>query len=324
MASSLTLDRYSDHAAWLVRLRRDALVGLSAHPRSLPPKYFYDERGSELFERITHLPEYYLTRAEWRILERIAEPLFRRLHPHELVEIGSGASRKTRLLLEAMHRNGGDRYVAFDVSEDALRGAAEALRASYPWLFVHGVVGDFDHDLPRVPRGPRRLVAFLGSTMGNLDRPARARFLEHVRGLLQADDRFLLGVDLVKDPAVIEAAYNDSQGVTAEFNRNVLHVLNRELDADFPVDDFEHVSVWSPEGERIETGLRAGRACTVRVAALDLELDFAAGELLATEISCKFTRASIEGSLAAAGLHLEEWHTDSRGAFALAVAAPDA
>jgi L-histidine Nalpha-methyltransferase len=317
-----TMTRLSPQTDRMEQLARDVRQGLGATPKWLPPKYFYDARGSELFEEITRLPEYYLTRAEREILESITDGLAGRLRPGEVVELGSGSSRKTRLLLEAMHRHhGGRRYAPLDFSADALEGAAAALTASYPWLEFDGFVGDFTADLPRVPRRGRRLLAFLGSTIGNLDLDERAALLGAVVAALRPDDRFLLGVDLVKDPAVLEAAYDDAAGVTAEFNRNMLRVLNRQLGADIPLDAFEHVAVYDPDHARIEMRLRALRDLTVTFPTLDLEVGFAAGEELRTEISFKFTRAGVEGELAAAGLRLESWHEDAGHRFACAVAA---
>jgi L-histidine Nalpha-methyltransferase len=314
-----TLSRRADRKE---QLAQDVREGLGATPKVLPPKWFYDARGSELFEKITRLPEYYLTRAESEILDAITGGLAERLRPAELVELGSGSSRKTRLLLEAMHRQrGGRRYAPLDVSADALEGAAAALTASYPWLEFEGFVGDFTADLPRVPREGRRLLAFLGSTIGNLDGAERAALLRGVAQSLLPEDRFLLGIDLVKDPAVLVAAYDDAAGVTAEFNRNMLRVLNHELGAGIPLDAFAHVARWDRRRSRMEMRLRALRPLTVRFPALDLEVHFAEGEELRTEISCKFTRPQVARELAAAGLRLESWHEDSGGRFACAVAA---
>src|SRR5262245_14918342 len=316
------ITRLSPQADRKEQLAEDVRRGLGAMPKWLPPKYFYDARGSELFEEITRLPEYYLTRAEHEILEEITDGLAGRLRPGELVELGSGSSRKTRLLLEAMHRHrGGRRYAPLDVSVDALEGAAAALTSSYPWLEFDGFVGDFTADLPRVPRRGRRLLAFLGSTIGNLEPQERAALLGGVAAALRHGDRFLLGVDLVKDPAVLKAAYDDAAGVTAEFNRNMLRVLNHELGAGIPVDAFEHVAFYDTGKARIEMRLRALRDLTVDFPTLDMEVSFAAGEELRTEISCKFTRQGVERELAAAGLRLESWHEDSAHRFACAVAA---
>ena len=305
------------------QLVADALEGLSARPKHLPPRWFYDERGSNLFDRITRLPEYYLTRAETEILERSADSIVADVRPTEILELGSGYSRKTQLLLEAMHRCGsGDRYVPLDVSEDALRSASTRLVARYPWLCVQGVVGDFEQHLRQVPRGGRRLVAFLGSTVGNLDPAERARFLGDVQGMLEDSDRLLLGVDLVKDAGTLHAAYNDAERVTDAFNLNVLTVLNRELDGDIPVDAFEHVARFIPERSRIEMSLRAKRPVVARLASVDLVTTFAAGEEMLTEISCKFTREGIAAELATAGLALERWEEDGLGRFALLLAGP--
>jgi L-histidine N-alpha-methyltransferase len=316
-----TMTTLSPPADRTQQLADDVRRGLGATPKWLPPKWFYDARGSELFEQITRLPEYYLTRAEREILEAITDGLAERLRPDELVELGSGSSRKTRLLLEAMHRHrGGRRYAPLDVSDDALQGAAAALTSSYPWLDFEGFVGDFTADLPKVPRRGRRLLAFLGSTIGNLDPRQRAALLAGVAAALRPEDRFLLGVDLVKDPAVLRAAYDDAAGVTAEFNRNLLRVLNRELGAGIPLDAFEHVAVYDQRHARIEMRLRAGRDLRVRFPTLDLEVAFAAGEELRTEISSKFTREVVERELAAAGLRLGSWHTDGQRRFAVALA----
>ena len=318
---TLSITRLSPQTDRRSQLADDVRAGLGAMPKWLPPKYFYDARGSELFEEITRLPEYYLTRAESEILESITDGLVGSLRPTELVELGSGSSRKTRLLLEAMHRHqGGRRYAPMDVSADALEGAAAALSSSYPWLEFDGFVGDFSADLRRVPRRGRRLLAFLGSTIGNLTGAERAALLGGVAAALRPGDRFLLGVDLVKDPAVLLAAYDDAAGVTAEFNRNLLRVLNRELGAAIPLDAFEHVAVYDAGLERIEMHLRALRKLTVRFPTMDLRVEFAEGEELRTEISSKFTRPGVERELAAAGLQLESWHQDSASRFACAVA----
>lgn len=304
-------------------LEADVRNGLSSTPKRLPPKYFYDARGSKLFEMITRLPEYYLPRAELEILERGADEWIEATRPSELLEIGSGSSRKTRLLLEAMgRRETMVRYLALDVSESSLREAAQALTTSYPWLEVVGFVGDFDRHLAQIPRGGRRLVAFLGSTIGNLHPDHRVPFLKQIAAGLGPEDRFLLGVDLVKDVATLEAAYNDSEQVTAEFNRNVLHVLNRELGADFDVDAFEHLAWFDRERSWIEMALRPQRDMSVHISALDLKIHFSRGELMQTEISCKFTRATVEAVFEAAGLAVERWELDGQNRFALALGRP--
>ena len=303
-------------------LADDVRAGLTAKPKVLSPKYFYDARGSRLFEEITRLPEYYLTRAETAILERVADDVFAAARPDELVEIGAGSSLKTVLLTDALGRAGGERYVAIDVSEDALRDAADRLVTGRSWLEFLAVVGDFNRDLARIPRHGARLVAFLGSTIGNLERTERVHFLRVVRSMLAEGDCFLLGVDLVKPAERLIAAYNDAAGVTAEFNRNVLHVLNRELDGDLPLDAFDHRAIWEPVFERMEMHLIANRPVRARLAALDLTVEFAAGESVRTEISCKFTREAVEEALAAARLELQRWIPDEHGDFALALARP--
>jgi L-histidine Nalpha-methyltransferase len=318
-----SMTRLSAATDWRSALAGDVRTGLTATPKRLPPKYFYDARGSELFEDITRLPEYYLTRAETEILIDAADAIVRRIRPVELVELGSGSSRKTRLLLEAMYRHRtGHRYAPIDVSEDALVGAADALGCDYEWLQFDGFVGEFTADLRRLPRHGARLVAFLGSTIGNFDPAERAVLLGGLGAALAGGDRFLLGVDLVKDTAVLEAAYDDPAGVTAEFNRNLLCVLNRELGADFPVDAFEHVAFFDPVHARIEMRLRARHALAVAFPTLGMRVAFAAGEELHTEISSKFTRPQVERELQAAGLRLEAWRTDAERRFALALAGP--
>jgi L-histidine Nalpha-methyltransferase len=303
------------------QLAIDARKGLTSTPKTLPSKYFYDARGSQLFEAITRLPEYYQTRTETAILARIADHVIADVCPSEIVELGSGASRKTRLLLEAMHAAGtGNRYVPFDVSEGALVDATLALIGEYPWLRVRGVIGDFDHHLGRIPRGGRRLIAFLGSTIGNLHPDKHAAFLRVIASLLEDGDAFLLGIDLVKDVATLEAAYNDAAGVTAEFNRNVLAVLNRELSADFPLDAFAHVARYRADPAWIEMALRAECDLAVHLAALNLDVAFAQGEELHTEISCKFTHQGVKAACAAAGLALRRWDTDPNEWFAVALA----
>ena len=303
------------HAA----LARDVLEGFRGDPKMLPPKYFYDARGSELFVEITQTDEYYLTRTESALLDAHARSLLEATRPEELFEIGSGASHKTRVLLEALHAVGGNRYVALEVSEDALRDAARALTERYDWLEVEGLIGDFHTDLARIESGPRRLMCFLGSTLGNLIRSERDPFFAAVARVLQPDDAFLLGVDLVKSPAVLEAAYNDAAGVTARFNKNVLHVLNRELDGDVPVEAFEHVSTYDREERRIVSRLRATRDVDARLNDLDLNVHFDAGEELFTEVSTKFERDTLEAELNEAGLRITRWIEAEDHAYGLAL-----
>ncbi|MEW1695321.1 MULTISPECIES: L-histidine N(alpha)-methyltransferase [unclassified Streptomyces] len=300
-------------------LRADVLHGLTRTPKELPPKWFYDARGSVLFEEITRLPEYYPTRAEREILKERAPEVAAVTGARTLVELGSGSSEKTRFLIDAL-LPGLDSYVPVDVSESALTGAAEALLAERPGLRVHALVADFTRGLglPGTP-GPR-LVAFLGGTIGNLLPGERAAFLRSVRAMLAPGDALLLGTDLVKDEATLVAAYDDRAGVTAAFNKNVLSVIDRELGADFDPDAFDHVAVWDREREWIEMRLRARRALTVKVPELDLVVPFAAGEEMRTEVSAKFRQAGVRTELAAAGLDLDRWWTDSGGRFALSLA----
>ena len=304
-------------------LAEDVRRGFAATPKTLPPKYFYDEAGSDLFEEITRLPEYYQTRTELRILRDIAGPVAERYGLAELVELGSGASRKTQALLDAM-RDAGTlrRYVPFDVCPEALLAAAGRLAPRYPEMEIHGVAGDFGTHLPFIPAqgDGARLVAFLGGTIGNFEPAERAPFLRTVAGLMDDDDIFLLGTDLAGDPGRIVPAYDDAQGVTALFNLNLLSVLNRELGADFDHAAFEHVAVYESDPARIEMRLRSTRAQSVRFAALDMVAHFAAGEEMRTEISCKFTRAEVAAMYADAGLRLVEWDEDPEGWFAVSLA----
>ncbi|MGW3659781.1 L-histidine N(alpha)-methyltransferase [Streptomyces sp. NPDC005151] len=299
-------------------LRADVLHGLTRHPKTLPPKWFYDARGSELFEEITRLLEYYPTRAEREILVARASGIAAASGAQTLVELGSGSSEKTRHLLDALPAL--HSYVPVDVSESALRGAAETLLAERPDLSIHALIADFTDGLalPDTP-GPR-LVAFLGGTIGNLLPDERAVFLKSVRSLLSPGDSLLLGTDLVKDEETLVAAYDDAAGVTAAFNKNVLTVVDRELGADFDPADFDHVALWDPKREWIEMRLRARRDLTVKIPELDLVVPFTAGEELRTEISAKFRKEGIRSELASAGLTLTQWWTDSAGRFAVSLA----
>jgi L-histidine N-alpha-methyltransferase len=303
-------------------LANDVLDGLTRPFKELPPKHFYDARGSELFERICELPEYYPTRAETRILRQRASEIVQETGAAELVELGSGAADKARILLDAMADAATlRRYVPLDVSEQAVQDAARQLVDDYDGLQVHGVIGDFERHLERIPApdGIPRIVALLGGTIGNFPPGTRRGLLRKIASVLRPQDRLLLGTDLVKDPAIIEAAYDDSEGVTAEFNRNLLHVINRELDADFTPESFDHIAFFDRRHEWVEMRLRAKRPCTVLIAELDLRVDFAAGEELRTEISAKFTRPRIEADFEAAGLALERWYTDPEELFALSL-----
>jgi L-histidine N-alpha-methyltransferase len=301
-------------------LEDDVRRGLTTQPKDLPPKWFYDERGSALFEEITRLPEYYPTRCERAILGARATEIVQVAAADTLVELGSGNSEKTRLLLGAMHATGRlARFVPFDVSKQTLYDAAAAIEREYPGLDVQPVVGDFTLDLHHLPRGGRRLVAFLGGTIGNLLPEVRSRFLRDIAASLDPADHFLLGTDLVKDVARLQAAYDDARGVTAAFNKNVLQVINRELDADFDLEAFAHVARWDPVREWMEMRLRSLREQTVHVRGLSLDVRFAAGEEMRTEVSAKFRREGLEAELRAAGLRLVEWWTDPSGDFALSL-----
>jgi len=303
-------------------LADDARRGLTATLKQLPPKHLYDTRGAALFDRICELPEYYPTRTERAILERVAHELIATTGACELVELGSGSASKTRLLLDAMSAAGTlERFIAVDVTEHVVRDGAAELTREYPGLHVHGLIGDFERHLDRLPpaRGPR-LVAFLGGTIGNFDPASRAEFLRSVAGLLGEGDHLLLGTDLVKDRATLEAAYDDAAGITAEFNRNVLHVLNRELGANFEPSAFHHVAAFDADNEWIEMRLRAREEQEVDLPAIGLRVRFEAGEELRTEISAKFTRERVAAELAQAGLALAAWHTDENEWFALSLA----
>jgi L-histidine N-alpha-methyltransferase len=301
-------------------LREDVLDGLTRPFKEIPPKHFYDARGSELFEQICELPEYYPTRTERAILETCAPLIAERTEAAELVELGAGYATKTRLLIDALDL---ERFIPVDVSETTVRECGHQLVAEYPGLSVHGLVGDYERHLEHLPDpcGPR-LVAFLGGTIGNFPPGSRRRFLRTIARTLGDDGWLLLGTDLVKDPRVLEAAYDDAAGVTAEFNLNVLHVMNRELGSDFDPEGFDHVAFWDAEREWIEMRLRSRRRQTVSFPDLDLTVHFDPREELRTEISAKFTPTRVQGDLAAAGLELVEWLTDDDDSFALSLARP--
>jgi L-histidine Nalpha-methyltransferase len=301
-------------------LREDVLDGLTRPFKEIPPKHFYDARGSELFEQICELPEYYPTRTERAILESSADAIAERTGAAELVELGAGYATKTRILIDALPL---DRFVPVDVSETTVRECAAQLVEEYPGLSVHGLVGDFERHLGHLPEpcGPR-MVAFLGGTIGNFPPGSRRRFLRSIARTLGDDGWLLLGTDLVKDPRMLEAAYDDESGITAEFNLNVLRVMNRELGSDFDLAGFDHVAFWDADREWIELRLRSRRRQTVRFPDLDLTVHFAQREELRTEISAKFTPTRVEGDLAAAGLELVDWFTDPDELFALSLARP--
>ena len=318
--STLVIDAHL-HADDLARsLRADVRRGLTLQRKELPPKWFYDGRGSELFDEITRLPEYYPTRREREILVREAATIASRTQADTLIELGSGTSEKTRLLLAALDTAGTlSRFVPFDVSEPPLRDASVAIGGEYPGVDVHAVVGDFDHHLGALPGGGRRLVAFLGGTIGNMQPDRRARFLRELRATMEPGDSLLLGTDLVKSPARLVPAYDDAAGVTAEFNRNVLHVINRELDADFVPELFAHRAVWDETNEWIEMRLRSLADQRVDIPGVELTVMFAAGEEMRTEISAKFRLSKVARELATTGWDLDSWWTDRAGDFALSL-----
>lgn len=304
-------------------LASDVRTGLGDTPKQLPPKWFYDEAGSLLFDEITHLPEYYPTRREKAILSEHAADIATLTGADTLVELGSGTSEKARLLLSALRAAGTlRRFVPVDVDAVTLRRAGEAVAAEYPGIDVHAVCGDFERHLGMLPRGGRRLVAFLGGTVGNLRPDARKTFFADLREGLDEGDALLLGTDLVKDEGRLVAAYDDASGVTAKFNRNVLRVLNRELRANFPIEAFTHLARWDAGEEWIEMWLVAGEAMTVHIGALGLDVAFARGERMRTETSAKFRRERVAAELAAAGLMLARWWTDAAGDYAVSVAVP--
>jgi L-histidine N-alpha-methyltransferase len=305
-------------------LRADVRNGLTSSPKELPPKWFYDDRGCELFDAITRLPEYYPTETERAILRAQAATIAAVSAADTLVELGSGTSDKTRTLLDAMATTGQlRRFAPFDVNETTLRTAADAIADRYDPVAVHAVVGDFDHHLHALPAEGRRMIAFLGSTIGNFAPSERKQFLADLVASMTPGDSLLLGTDLVKDVDRLERAYDDSEGVTAEFNRNVLRVVNRELDADFDVDVFEHIARFDRDAEWIEMRLRTPSAQRVHVRALGLTVEFEPGEQMRTEISAKFRREGVEAELAQAGLRLERWMTDPAGDFALSLSFVD-
>lgn len=310
-------------------LARDVREGLSKKQKSLPPKHFYDERGSRLFDEICKTPEYYQTRTELSLLRTIADEIVCRIAPDDperevgLVELGSGAARKTRCLLDAASRHAlRCVYIPFDVSEEMLRSASSSLQRDYSWLPIHGVVGDYDRHLDRIPHRHHRLFVFLGGTIGNFEEEQARAFLRRLSATMGPADRLLMGTDLLKDTARLNAAYNDRQGLTAEFNKNVLLVINRELGADFDLDRFEHVAFFHDERRQIEMHLRSKGAQLVRIPSLQLDVSFDDGETIHTEISRKFDRAGVEQLYSASGLRLESWHVSADAAFALSVARP--
>ena len=324
-ADQIEIEVHLPEGGWLAGLEEDVREGLSSPFKEIPPKYFYDERGSKLFEAITDLPEYYPTRAERAILDARADDIVAAAEPTTLIELGSGAAAKTRVLMDAMREAGSlETYIPVDISEEITRRVAEELVAEYGDLRVHGIVSDYETHLERVPREEGALIAFLGGTIGNFRPGPRRSFLARIASLMYPGDRFLLGTDLVKDVAVLEAAYNDSAGVTAEFNKNVLHVLNRELGADFDPECFEHVAFFDAENEWVDIRLRSLAEQFIDLTGLDMRTHFARNEEMRTEISTKFTRERLEASYADAGLEIVEWWSDPDDLYALSLARPGA
>ncbi|HEX4061564.1 MAG TPA: L-histidine N(alpha)-methyltransferase [Streptosporangiaceae bacterium] len=319
-----SIERHLSRESRAAALCRDARAGLTATPKWLPPTWFYDANGSALFDKITELPEYYPTRAERAILHTAAAQIAAASGAHTLVELGSGSSDKTRLLLDALRDAGAlRRYVPVDVSETALHDASQRLLAAYPALTVRVVLADFGQYLGLPPRDTgRRLIAFLGSTIGNMAPPQRARFLARLRASLREGDTLLLGTDLVKDAGLLVAAYDDSAGVTAAFNKNVLAVLNAELGARFDPDTFDHVALWDARREQIEMRLRSAWAQTIELPTLGLSITFGDGEELRTEVSAKFRRDGVEAELTAAGFALQSWWTDPDGLYGMSLSVP--
>jgi L-histidine Nalpha-methyltransferase len=324
LASSITVDVLLGPDDLSSALRADVRDGLTSTPKELPPKWFYDDRGCELFDAITRLSEYYPTETERSILHDEAATIVAASGADTLVELGSGTSDKTRTLLDAFAASGQlSRFMPFEISETTVRAAARAIAHDYAGITVHAVVGDFERHLSDIPREGRRMVAFLGSTIGNFAPAERKQFLAELAENLRPGDSLLLGTDLVKDIGRLEAAYDDVQGLTGEFNRNMLRVVNRELGADFVEDQFTHVAFFDRDEEWIEMRLRARADQVVTVTALDLRVEFAVGEEMRTEISAKFRRERVEAELSSAGLRLGRWMTDPAGDFALSLSFRD-
>jgi L-histidine Nalpha-methyltransferase len=320
LTEGITIDVHLPEGGPMTGIAADARMGLSAPFKELPPKYFYDERGSRLFEEITKLPEYYPSRSEREILEDRSADIVAAAEPRALVELGSGSAAKTRVLLDAMDdADLLELYAPIDISEQITRETAATIATEYDGVAVHGLVCDYELDLERIPDGGRRVVAFLGGTIGNFEPAQRSTFLRRVSNLLGPDDRFLLGTDLIKDRQTLEAAYNDSQGVTAEFNKNVLAVMNTELGADFDLGAFEHIARWDPENLWMDIRLRSLRDQVVDVSALGLLVTFEQGEEMRTEISTKFAQEGLRSILAEAGLQMTDWFTDREGLFGLSL-----
>jgi len=301
-------------------IAKDAFRGFTAEQKFIPSKYFYDARGSQLFEEICYLPEYYPTRTEISILKHAAPKMMHSFEQCDIVELGSGANRKIRIFLDAAGKEKLPllRYIPVDISETALKEASEELRTMYPDLVVLGIIADFTLHMDAVPCDNPRLIMFLGSTIGNFDEKMQKHFLKLVAASMKPDDRFVIGFDMIKPRDTLEAAYNDSRGVTSKFNKNVLHVLNRELNADFQPSHFEHVAFFNDKKERVEMHLRANRETVVTIHDLELEIMIEKDETIHTENSCKFSRPRVENMVSDAGLKIREWHFDPKGWFSLA------
>lgn len=318
-AAPVTVSVLTEPGDRRAQMMEEVRIGLTTFYKHLPSKYFYDGRGSDLFEAISRLPEYYLTRSELEIIENNADRLMEIVQPDELVELGSGSSAKTTRLIEAMRRCGGSRYVPIDISADALRAAAKELCSTYLWLEIDALIGDYLMDFTRVRRRGRRLIAFLGSTVGNYTPTLRRSLFSSIAASMGSGDHFLLGVDLIKDEPTLLRAYDDPAGVSAMFNRNILNVVNRELGGDIPADAFDHVSRFHRASGCMVQSLRATRDIVANVRAIDLAVSFEEGEEIHTEVSCKFTRAQILLEFESVEMRLEAWLTDRKGYYALAL-----
>ena len=319
--ASIRIDNYLRDQGFFDTMAEDVRHGLTSTPKMLPPKYFYDDVGSELFERITELPEYYPMREEGKLLDEISPDFMRWMRPAQVVELGSGSSTKTRALLDSAVKEGTLRsYIPFDVSESIIREAGEVLERRYPGIELHGVAGDFQRHLDKIPEADgRRLVLFLGSTIGNMFAGPRVELLTEIRKLLGPEDYLLLGTDLVKDPGIIEPAYDDAQGVTAAFNKNMLRVINKGLDADFDPEAYDHEAFFNHDEARIEMHLRPHTRQHVTLKKIGLEVDVSPTETIWTECSHKFTRERVSEMLEAAGLQLQEWHAAPGDMFGLSL-----
>lgn len=306
-------------------LSEDVETGLFANPRTLPPKYFYDEHGSLLFDRICDAPEYYPTRTESALLEQVAGDVISNVQPECILELGSGTSRKTRHLFDACEdKDCRPHYRPFDVCDEILVSSGEALQNDYEWLDVEPMVGDYTAGLGNLPRyAGATLVVFLGGTVGNFTPVERRDFLAELRATMSPGDTLLLGADRVKEPEVLHAAYNDSAGITAEFNLNVLRVMNRELGSNFELESFEHYAHFNPLESRIEMHLIAMRDQEVRFDGIDDALDFREGDNILTEVSTKFTRREAEGMLSEAGFVVDRHYESDVRKFSLLLAHPD-